>query len=213
MKPEVNYTLYLVTDSNLMSADTVDELVEQAVKGGVTLVQLREKTASSKDFYETALRVRRICRRAGVPLILNDRVDIALAVDADGVHVGQEDLPAETVRRIIGPEKILGVSATNLNEALAAVKAGADYLGVGAMQATDTKNDARLTSVTELQKIQENTKVPIVAIGGIGLRNACAFGRMGVDGLAVVSAIVAQPDIATAAADLKEEFMKGRAAR
>jgi len=213
MKPDVDYTLYLVTDNELMSTDTVEESVEKAIQGGVTLVQLREKTASAKDFYEVALRVRDICRRYSVPLIINDRVDIALAVDAEGVHVGQEDLPAEAVRNIIGPEKILGVSATNLSEALAAVKAGADYLGVGAMKATGTKNDARLTSLPELQKIQENSGVPVVVIGGIGLGNACAFGRMAVDGLAVVSAIVAQPDIAAAAGALKEEFVKGKSNR
>lgn len=213
MKPDTDYTLYLVTDSDLMSTATVEESVELAVKGGVTLVQLREKKASSKGFYETALHVRDICRRFGVPLIINDRVDIALAVDADGVHVGQEDLPAGTVRQIIGPDKILGVSATDLGEALAAVKAGADYLGVGAMYATDTKSDARLTSLEELQKIQEDVGVPVVVIGGIGLKNAFAFGHKGVDGLAVVSAIVAQADIAAAAAAIKSEFLKGRAAR
>lgn len=213
MKPDVDYALYLVTDSGLMSTDTVEESVELAIQGGVTLVQLREKMASSRAFYETALRVREICHRHHVPLIINDRVDIALAVDADGVHVGQEDLPAETVRKLMGPDKILGISATDLGEALEAVKAGADYLGVGAMQATDTKSDARLTSLRELQSIRESAGIPIVVIGGIGRENACQFGKLGVDGLAVVSAIVAQPDITAAAAFLKEEFIKGRAAR
>lgn len=213
MRFDVDYALYLVTDSGLMSTETVEESVELALQGGVTLVQLREKTASSREFYETALRVRNICRKYHVPLIINDRVDIALAVDADGVHVGQEDLPAATVRQILGPDKILGVSATNLAEAAAAVKAGADYLGVGAMHATDTKSDARLTSLGELRQIQEKTGIPIVVIGGIGQQNAFQFGKLGVDGLAVVSAIVAQPDVAAAAAALKEEFMRGRAER
>lgn len=213
MKPDVDYALYLVTDSGLMSTETVEESVELALQGGVTLVQLREKTASSREFYETALRVRDICRIYHVPLIINDRVDIALAVDADGVHVGQEDLPAATVRQILGPDKILGVSATNLTEAAAAVKAGADYLGVGAMHATDTKSDARLTSLGELRQIQEIAGIPIVVIGGIGRQNAFQFGKLGVDGLAVVSAIVAQPDVAVAAAALKEEFMRGRSER
>ena len=113
MKPDIDYTLYLVTDSELMSTATVEESVELAIRGGVTLVQLREKAASSKAFYDTALRVRDICRRQGVPLIINDRVDVALAVDADGVHIGQEDIPANEVRRIIGPDKILGVSASS----------------------------------------------------------------------------------------------------
>ena len=209
MKPTVDYTLYLVTDSALMTTVTVEESVEQAIAGGVTLVQLREKTASSKDFYTTALAVCAICRKHDVPLIINDRVDIALAVDADGVHVGQDDIPADVVRRVIGPSKILGVSASNLAEALAAIEAGADYLGVGAMQATNTKSDAHLTSMSELAEIRAKVKQPIVVIGGISRDNAYAFAQAGIDGLAVVSAIVAQDDVTAAARELKAEFTKG----
>lgn len=209
MKPDVDYTLYLVTDSELKSTATIEESVEQAVLGGVTLVQLREKTASSKSFYATALRVLRICREHGVPLIINDRVDIALAVDADGVHVGQDDIPAEVVRRIIGPDKILGLSAGSLAEALAAVDAGADYIGVGAMHATGTKTDAHLTSMQELSQIRAALTLPIVVIGGINHDNAYSFAQLGIDGLAVVSAIVAQKDIAAAAAAIKSEFVRG----
>lgn len=210
MKPDIDYTLYLVTDSELMTTATVEEAVEQAIVGGATLVQLREKTASSRAFYDTALRVQAICRQHSVPLIVNDRVDIALSVDAAGVHVGQDDLPAEVVRRIIGPDKILGVSASNLPEALVAVEAGADYLGVGAMQPTGTKTDAKLTSMLELARIRAKVALPIVVIGGINRENAYGFAQAGVAGLAVVSAIVAQKDIAAAARELKAEFERGR---
>lgn len=209
MKNNIDYTLYLVTDRELMSSSTVEESVEQAIEGGCTVVQLREKGISSADFYETAVKVREVTRGCGVPLIVNDRVDIALAVNADGVHVGQSDLPANIVRRIIGPEKIVGVSAGSLDEALAAVEAGADYLGVGAMYATDTKADADITTLDELRRIRAAVKLPIIVIGGINNKSIPHFYDTGIDGVAVVSAIVSQPDIAKAAEDLKSLFLKG----
>ena len=202
----MNLSLYLVTDSELMSTATVEESVEQAILGGVTIVQLREKTASSRDFYDTALRVRDITRNHGVPLIINDRVDIALAVDADGVHVGQEDLPTDVARRIIGPDMILGVSAGNLAEAQAARDAGADYLGIGAMYPTGTKTDAHITTLAELQRIRSAIDLPIVVIGGINKKTIPDFAGSGIDGIAVVSAIIAQPDITTAAKELLAIF-------
>lgn len=211
MKPEVDYTLYLVTDSDLMRTATVEESVALAIEGGVTLVQLREKKASSRAFYETALAVRGITRARGVPLIINDRVDIAQAVDADGVHVGQDDLPAAVIRRILGPDKILGVSAGSLAEAQAAVAAGADYLGVGAMHATGTKTDAGLTTMAELAKIRQAVTIPIVTIGGMNADTIPRLWGTGIDGVAVVSAIVAQADIAGAARALKALFLAGHA--
>lgn len=210
MKPDIDYTLYLVTDHSLMSSATIEESVEQAVLGGCTLIQLREKDALSKVFYETAVRVRDVTARLGVPLIINDRADIAAAVDADGVHVGQDDLPVNAVRRIIGPNKIVGVSASNLAEAIAAVDAGADYIGAGAMYSTGTKADAAITAMDELLKIRTMIAIPIVVIGGINKETAPHFYGTGIDGIAVVSAIVAQKDVAGAARELKTLFLRGR---
>ena len=206
MKREIDYTLYLCTDRGLMSTDTIEEAVEAAVRGGCTLVQLREKDCSSREFYETALRVKTITDAFGVPLIINDRVDIALAVDADGVHIGQSDLPAAVVRRILGPDKILGVSTARVDEAVQAEKDGADYLGVGAMYATGTKANTRSVTMEALAQIREAVKIPIVVIGGIGPKNAAEFRGKGIDGLAVVSSIIAQPDIEAAARNLKRIF-------
>jgi len=209
VRPKIDYSLYLVTDSELMAADTIEECVEQAILGGCTVVQLREKTSSAGDFYRAALRVRETTARLGIPLIINDRADIALAVDADGIHVGQDDLPYEAARRIVGQNKVVGVSVSNLAEALAATEMGADYLGVGAMFATDTKGDANLTSMDELRQIREKVNTPIVVIGGINKNTVPLFRGTGIDGIAVVSAIVAQKDAASAARELKTLFNGG----
>ena len=209
MRPDIDYTLYLVTDSSLMSTGTIEESVELAIAGGVTLVQLREKDVSSRIFYETALRVKAITQAYGVPMIINDRLDIAQAVDAEGVHVGQDDLPVSVVRRIMGPDKIIGVSAGNLAAAQSAAAAGADYLGIGAMYATGTKPNAGLTDLEELKRIRASVFIPIVVIGGISKDNLLNFCHLGIDGLAVVSAIIAQPDITEAARELKSLFQRG----
>ncbi|MDR0316763.1 MAG: thiamine phosphate synthase [Treponema sp.] len=203
MKPEIDYTLYLVTDRELMAAATIEECVEQAVLGGCTVVQLREKNASSREFYQTAINLRELTKRLNVPLIINDRVDIALAVNADGVHIGQGDLPYNEVSRIIGPDKIVGVSVSNLAEAQFAASQGADYLGVGAMFATGTKTEADLTSMDELRRIREHITIPIVVIGGINKDTIPLFKGTGIEGIAVVSAVVAQKDTAGAARELK----------
>jgi thiamine-phosphate pyrophosphorylase len=206
MKPEIDYTLYLVTDRDLMAAATIEECVEQAVLGGCTVVQLREKTASSREFYRTAVKVREITSRLKVPLIINDRADIALAVNADGVHIGQGDLPYDEVRRITGQDKIIGVSVSNLAEAKEAADMGADYLGVGAMFPTGTKTDSNLTSMEELRRIRDKIKIPLVVIGGINRNTIPLFNGTGIDGLAVVSAVVSQKDPAGAARELKSLF-------
>jgi len=206
MKSKVDYSLYLVTDRELMAAASIEECVEQALSGGCTMVQLREKTASSREFYETAVRARKITADYGVPLIINDRADIASAVNADGVHIGQDDLPLDAARRIMGKDAIIGVSANNLTEALTAAAMGADYLGVGAIFATGTKKDADSTTMDELRRIRAEIKIPIVAIGGINKNNVPLFAGTGIDGIAVVSAIVAQKDASGAARELKALF-------
>ncbi|MBA4701082.1 MAG: thiamine phosphate synthase [Ruminococcus sp.] len=189
-----------------MSTETLEEAVEQAIKGGCTVIQLREKDCTSQEFYETGKRIHEITKRFNVPLIINDRVDIALAVDADGVHVGQSDLPAAVVRSIIGEDKIVGVSATNLSEAKQAVLDGADYLGVGAMYQTDTKTDAQTVTMEELRAIRSAVDVPVVVIGGINQKTLDNFKGMGIDGLAVVSAVIAADNIEQAAQDMAAAF-------
>lgn len=203
---KLDFSLYLVTDRGLMSTQTLTEAVEQAILGGCTMVQLREKESSSLEFYEQAQEVKQITDRYGVPLIINDRVDIALAVEAAGIHIGQSDLPVPDVRRLIGIEMLLGVSVSSSEEAGKAMEDGADYLGVGAMFPTGTKTDANAVSMEELRRIRRMTNLPIVVIGGINQENAGLFRPMGIDGLAVVSAIIGRPDIRKAAAQMKEAF-------
>ncbi len=202
----MDYSLYLCTDRELMSTDTLEEAVEQSILGGCTVVQLREKACSSREFYDTACRMKAITKHYGVPLIINDRVDIALAADADGVHVGQSDLPCGAVKRLIGNEKIVGVSASSLSEAVEAVRQGADYLGVGAMYSTQTKTDAALVTLDELRAIRAAVTVPVVVIGGINKNTVGDFQGSGIEGLAVVSAVISQPDIRAAAAELLRLF-------
>ena len=185
-----------------MTSPTIEASVESALRGGTTVIQLREKDCSSREFYELGLRVKKITERYNAPLIINDRVDIALAVGAAGVHVGQGDLPCKVVREIVGPDMIVGVSAATLDEAVRAEEDGADYLGVGAMYATATKTDTRPVSMEELLKIRAAVKIPIVVIGGINKQTLGNFKGTGVNGLAVVSAIVAQPDPEAAAREL-----------
>jgi len=209
MKTKIDYSIYLVTDRDLMSTETLEEAVEQAIIGGCTLVQLREKDCSSLDFYNTAVKVKEITDKYNVPLLINDRLDIALAVDAAGVHVGQSDLTATVVRKIIGEDKIIGVSTGTLEQALKAQQDGADYIGVGAMYATGTKKDANPTSMEELKKIRESVSLPIVVIGGISKERIKDFDGMGIDGLAIVSAIIAQKDIVEATRELKNIFIHG----
>lgn len=204
MKPD--YTLYLVTDRRLMSTETLTEAVEQAILGGCTMVQLREKDISSLDFYMLGVQIKKITDKYKIPLIINDRIDIAMAIGATGVHIGQSDIPASITRKIVGADMLLGVSVASTNEAVQAMNDGADYLGVGAMFPTETKTDAAYVSIEELRRIRRAVNVPIVVIGGIGKENAGIFASMGIDGLAVVSAIIAQSDITKAAATLKTLF-------
>lgn len=209
MKPEIDYTLYVCTDRKLMSSPSVEASVEAAVRGGATVIQLREKDVTGREFYETALAVKRVTDCYGVPLIINDRIDIAIAVDAAGVHLGQKDMPVEVARKLLGAEKIIGISAANPQEARLAAEKGADYLGVGAMYQTSTKTDTRPVTLETLAAIRSAVTIPIVVIGGIGRENAMNFKGLGVNGIAVVSSVVAQRDVTAAAEEMKRIFLTG----
>ncbi len=206
MKCKADYTLYLVTDRELALPLSIEEAVKQAVLGGVTLVQLRDKKADSGELFRSAQALKKVTDRLGIPLIIDDRADIMLASGAAGVHVGQSDLPAAEARRLIGPDKILGVSAATVEEAVAAEKAGADYLGVGAIFPTETKKDTRHPSLEILWQICRAVSIPVVAIGGINRENAALLGGSGIAGIAVVSAILKGNCPEEAAAALKEEI-------
>ena len=186
---EIDLSLYLVTD-NSEDVDKFLNTIEEAIKGGVTVVQIREKTADTLDFYNLALKVKEITSKYDVPLIVNDRVDIALAIDADGVHVGQSDMPCDVTRKLIGQNKILGVSAATVKEAEKAESDGADYIGTGAVFPTATKDDADSVTKDELIEIVKSIDIPVVAIGGINLDNAHELNGTGITGLSVVSAIM-----------------------
>ncbi|SDG62976.1 thiamine-phosphate pyrophosphorylase [Thermoanaerobacter thermohydrosulfuricus] len=186
----MDLTLYAITDRSYIKDMDIADAVELAIKGGATVIQLREKDISSREFYEIALKVKEVTKRNRIPLIINDRVDIALAVDADGVHVGQKDLPADVVRKVIGHDKIVGVSARTVEEALKAQRDGADYLGVGAVFKTPTKPEAEAIGIEGLKKIKEAVTIPVVAIGGITKDNAYeVMLKSGVDGISSVSAV------------------------
>lgn len=185
----MDYRLYLVTDAFDYQEGTFLQVVEEAIKAGVTLVQFRDKTATSRDAYALALKLKAITDRYAVPLIINDRVDLALAVDAAGVHIGDDELPVDVVRKLIGSDKILGVSAKTLERAEEAYQEGADYLGVGAIFPTTTK-DSSLVTVDTLRIITSQVPIPIVAIGGIHLDNMDQLKDTGIKGISVVSEIM-----------------------
>ncbi|QLY78808.1 thiamine phosphate synthase [Clostridium intestinale] len=206
MKNNIDYTLYLVTDRDVLKGRDLCKAIEESIKGGATLVQLREKNISSLDFYSLAEAVKKITNKYNVPLIINDRIDIALAVDAAGVHVGQSDIPAKVARKIIGEEKILGISAATLEEAKLAEAEGADYLGIGAVFPTDTKKDARSVSIELLGEIKKSLTVPVVGIGGINEDNAELLKESKIDGIAVVSAILGKENIEQAAKEMLAKF-------
>lgn len=186
--------LYLVTDSNILRKRDFYKCIEAALKGGVTTLQLREKDCSGKEFLEKAYKLRELTKKYNALFIINDRVDIALLVGADGVHVGQSDIDAVEVRRLIGDQKILGVSARTLDEATKAKNDGADYLGVGAMFNTNTKLDAKHVSIETFCEIQKDVNIPMVAIGGLSLSNIDVL-KQYADGYALVSAILGVDDI------------------
>lgn len=201
-KADIDYILYLCTDRSFMKTETLEETVEQAVQGGCSIVQLREKDCSTKEFYEQALRIKNVTQQYNIPLIINDRIDICMAVNADGVHLGQEDMPVAEARKLLEEEKILGVSAHNVEEALKAWQDGADYLGVGAIFGTNTKKNTVDTSIETLKEICGKVPIPVVAIGGVGLSNIEKLAGSGISGVAVVSAIMAAEEPKKAAEKL-----------
>ena len=202
VRQNMDFTLYLVTDSRWLGERTLWDSVEEAILGGVTLVQLREKKISSKEYLELAQRVKEVTDRHDIPLIINDRIDIALAIDADGVHLGPEDLPVPIARKLLGDGKIIGSSAASVDEALLFQAQGADYLGVGAVFPTATKRGTEKVGLEDLRGIKSAVHIPVVAIGGINAENAKLVMETGVDGVAVVSAIMDQTDIREAARQL-----------
>lgn len=194
--------LYAVTDRAWLGDKTLSWQVEESLKGGATMIQLREKHLDHEHFLKEAKEIKELCRKYQVPFLINDDVDLAVEVDADGVHVGQHDMEAGEVRKKIGPNRILGVSAQTVEQALLAQQAGADYLGVGAVFPTGTKDDADAVSIQTLGEICRAVSIPVVAIGGIGQHNIMQLAGSGICGIAVVSAIYAQPDIQNAASTL-----------
>ncbi|CDB30426.1 MAG: thiamine phosphate synthase [Oscillospiraceae bacterium] len=195
--------LYAVTDRAWVGQGTLGDQVEQALRGGVTCVQLREKSLGVPAILVEAEEIGALCRSYGVPFLINDRVEIALQCGADGVHVGQKDRAAREVRRLLGPNRILGVSARTVEQAVQAERDGADYLGVGAVFSTSTKADAMPVSYETLQAICRAVSIPVVAIGGIQRENLLSLTGSGVDGVALVSAIFAAPDVETASRELR----------
>lgn len=187
--------LYAVTDRNCLKNYTLLDAVRESLDGGVTFLQMREKDLDYDNFYREALILKKLANEYKVPFIINDNVNIALGIDADGVHVGQDDMEAAKVRDLIGSDKILGVSVMTVEQAVIAEKSGADYLGVGAIFSTKTKDDACEVSLATLKDICDNVSIPVVAIGGITLDNAHLMIDSGISGIAVISAIYAQRDI------------------
>jgi thiamine-phosphate pyrophosphorylase len=195
--------LYAVTDRYWLKEHTLLEEVENTLKGGATFIQLREKNLEEEKFMKEAVEIQALCKEYGVPFVVNDNVDIAVAMDADGVHVGQSDMEAGEVRAKLGPDKIIGVSAGTVEQAVLAEKRGADYLGVGAVFPTGSKDDATDVSFETLKAICEAVSIPVVAIGGITKENVWKLKGSGIAGIAVISAIFAQPDIEAATVELK----------
>ena len=195
--------LYAVTDRSWLGNETLYQQVEKTLKGGATFIQLREKHLDDASFLEEAVELKELCRRYHVPFVINDNVEIALKMDADGVHVGQSDMEAGNVREKLDPDKIIGVSAQTVEQAVLAEQRGADYLGVGAVFPTGSKDDADDVSHETLKAICEAVSIPVIAIGGISRNNIMELAGSGICGIAVISAIFAQPDIEAATKELR----------
>lgn len=199
-----NLLLYAVTDRSWLGTESLYSQVKKAIDGGVTFVQLREKELAQEAFYKEALEIQALCREKNIPFVINDNVALAKDIDADGVHVGQEDMEAGDVRSLLGPDKIIGVSAHSVEEALLAEKRGADYLGVGAAFSTNSKKDVSCISHETIRDICQAVQIPVIAIGGINETNIEELKGTGICGVAVISAIFAKKDITGATRTLRE---------
>lgn len=194
--------LYAVTDRSWLNGRALEDDIEKAIKGGVTLVQLREKNIATDDIIKSAIRIKSVCKKHGIPLIINDNVDAVIGSNADGVHLGQSDMSISAARKILGKNKIIGATAKTVEQAQKAELEGADYLGSGAIFGTTTKDDAKKMDIETLKSITQSVKIPVVAIGGITGENILELRGTGISGAAVVSGIFAQNDIEKAAEDL-----------
>jgi len=212
--PNFDLALYFITDSTGFFEDDFLQIIRRACEGGVTLLQLREKELSGREYYSRALAVKKITDEFSIPLIIDDRVDIALAVGASGVHVGRDDLPVREAKRILGAGKIVGATAKTVEQAIAAEQSGADYLGVGAIFPTTTKVITHITKVETLNEIGDMVKIPIVAIGGLNSANANVLFDSAASGIAVVSAVMKAANPTETVRELKkiviENFKRGR---
>jgi len=203
----MNYDLYIITDQRISHGKSHFEVAEAVLEGGATVLQFRDKEIGDSEAIEVCQKIHKLTKKKGVPFIVNDRVEIAKAVDADGVHLGQEDMSFGSARKILGKEKIIGISVETVEQALKAVEGGADYLGIGPIYPTATKPDAgKALGIARLKEIRESVNIPIVAIGGINENNLEEVLRAGADGVAVISAVVSAPDITEACRKLKNKI-------
>ena len=207
---QIDLSLYAITDENLIKPENLAEAVEQAISGGATVIQYRAKNKNSRQMYQEAVMIKKVCDKYGIPLIINDRVDIAIAVNADGVHVGQEDLDVEVVRRIIGFDRILGLSTKNLEQVKKANSLPVDYIGFGSIFPTTTKENAKVSGIETLKEVIKLSIQPVVAIGGINHKNVIEVLKTGCKNVAVVSAIFGSKDVYSATKKLKAVIEKGR---
>ena len=206
----IDYSLYLCTNDEMNQDYNIEECVEQAIQGGVTFVQLREKNKSKEELLIVGKRIKEITDKYRVPLVINDYIDVAVELDAAGVHLGQNDISCLEARKILGPNKIIGITVTNLTEARIAISQGATYLGVGAIYKSKTKKDAKVVGKSNLKKISEYSNIPIVVIGGINKNTIHKLKNIKIDGYAVIRAILGEKDIVEAAIDLKNIIQKNK---
>lgn len=208
MKPLFDLSVYLITSRNFLDAISLYDAVESALLGGCSIVQLREKNLEFNEFLIMARKIKTLTNKYNVPLIINDNIEVALASNADGLHIGSNDIPIEKARFLLGKNKIIGVSAVNAKEAINSEKNGADYIGVGAMFPTITKNDAKIVTFEELREIRAVCNLPLVVIGGINAQNIMQFENLNIDGIAVSSSILKSKNIKNTTSDMKKKIEK-----